>query len=331
MKNFLIFLILFLAFVLYALKVPDYYPKNIQDDFPKDFFGVTYSKKYAERLGLDWREAYIEILEDLNVKKVRIPIYWDEVETVEGEFNFEDYYYLIEEGEKRGVEFILTFGMRVPRWPECHIPSWVNMEDKNVLQEKTARMIEAVMDSFKKYDSIAYWQVENEPLLNTFGVCPKADYNFLKKEVELVKSIDDRPVIVSATGELGLWSREVKISDIFGTTMYRVVKNSYLSYIKYPYSHSFYTNKAKILKADFDKVFIVELQAEPWLTMDEILDVNSLEHLKSFSIDQFKANAQVAYNTGFERAYFWGVEWWYFRYKKANDPSYWNLAKTFFN
>ncbi len=330
MKKFLIYLIIILAFVLYVLKVPNYYPENIQDSFPDNFFGITYSKKYAEKLGLDWKEAYIDILEELNVKKVRIPVYWDEVEVNKGKFDFKDYYFLIEEGEKRGVEFILTFGMRVPRWPECHVPSWVDMSDTKKLQEETIKAIEVVVESFKGYESIVYWQVENEPLLNTFGICPRGDYEFLKKEVELVKSLDDRQIIVSAPGELSFWSREAEISDIFGTTMYRVVKNDYLSYIKYPYNHSFYTNKAKILKIDPSNIFIVELQAEPWVTMDEILKVESLEYLKSFNLEQFKANAQTAYNTGFDRAYFWGVEWWYFRYKTANDPTYWDLAKTFF-
>lgn len=332
-KKMIIFVFIFFGFclaALFLLKVPNYYPKNINSPLPNDFFGITYSKKYAEELGLDYREAYIEILNDLKPKYIRMPIYWNDIEKEEGVFNFDDYVFMIEEGEKRNVEFILSFGMRAPRWPECHIPEWINPLDEQFLQEKTLSMLKNVVEKFKNYSSIAYFQVENEPLLNTFGVCPKADYNFLKEEIRLVKSLDERPIIISATGELSLWSREIEISDVFGTTMYRVVHNPFLGYIKYPYTEGFYRAKAKALNSDFNNIFIVELQAEPWMSLEEILNLNNQEHLKSFSVDQFRANLRFAANTGFKRTYLWGVEWWYFRNKIANDPSYWNLAKDIF-
>ena len=43
-------------------------------------FGVTFSNKYATQLGLDWQDAYIKTLDDLNVKKLRLIAYWDETE-----------------------------------------------------------------------------------------------------------------------------------------------------------------------------------------------------------------------------------------------------------
>jgi hypothetical protein len=282
-------------------------------------------------LGLDWKEAYLDILDELNVKYIRIPVYWDEIEAREGVFDFSDYVFMIEEGEKRNVEFILNFGMRTPRWPECHIPAWMDDSNTDFLQDRTMLMIDETLDVFKKYDSIVYWQLENEPLLNTFGVCPKADYNFLKKEFEFVKTIDSRPIIISSTGELSLWRRETALADIFGTTMYRVVSNSSFGYFRYPYPSSFYRTKAKILKANLENVFIVELQAEPWMPVYDLLNLESEEYLKSFDIEQFKANLQFAYNTNFKKAYLWGVEWWYFRNKIANDPSYWDIAKELFN
>lgn len=322
---------LFAALLLYFLKVPSYYPKKINSEFSSDFFGVTYSKKYARELGLEWKEAYLDILEDLKVKQVRIPVYWDEIEEREGIFDFSDYIFMIEEGEKRGVEFILNFGMRTPRWPECHIPVWIDISDIPFLQDKTIVMIKEVLNTFKEYDSIVYWQLENEPLLNTFGICPKADYDFLKKEFEIVKTIDSRPVIISSTGELSLWQKEMALADIFGTTMYRVVNNSFFGYLRYPYPAGFYRTKANALNANFDNIFIVELQAEPWVPVHDLVDIENRDYLKSFDIDQFRANLQFAYNTNFKKAYLWGVEWWYFRDKVAGDSSYWNLAKTLFN
>jgi hypothetical protein len=333
MKKFfyLILILLFIFFFLfYILKTAKHYPDDINLKHEKEFFGLTYSKKQAEDLELNWKEAYIDILDELKVKNIRIPVYWDEVEKEKGVFDFSDYIFMIEEGEKRDVKFILTFGMRTPRWPECHIPSWIDIEDTDFLQERTLKMIEKTIKTFQGYENIAYWQVENEPLLNSFGLCPSSDYLFLKKEIKKVKEMDDRPVIISATGELSFWAREAGLSDVLAVTMYRVVHNKYFGYIRYPYSSDFYSAKAKFLKVKPKDVFVVELQAEPWVSKEKMLDFEDREYEKSFNIEQFEANAQIAINTGFAKAYFWGVEWWYLRHKKGGDSSYWDLAKTFF-
>ncbi len=333
MKKFfyLVLILLFVfSFLFYILKVAKHYPENINLEYEEGFFGITYSKKQAEDLGLDWKEAYIDILDELKVKNIRIPVYWNEVEKEKSFFDFSDYIFMIEEGEKRDVEFILTFGMRVPRWPECHIPSWIDQNNTDFLQERTLGLIKETIETFQTYESIVYWQVENEPLLNFFGVCPPADYRFLKEEINTVKEMDDRPIIISATGELSFWAREAKVADILGTTMYRVVHNPIFGYIRYPYSSSFYSAKAKFLKIEPEEIFVIELQAEPWIPKEKMTDFENEEYEKSFNIEQFKANAQTAIDTGFSKAYFWGVEWWYLKYKKGGDSSYWDLAKTFF-
>ena len=326
----LLFLIIPLIWIGYFLKAAKHYPADINLKHEPGFFGITYSKKYAENIGLDWQEAYIDILDELNVKYVRIPVYWDQVEKQPGVFDFSDYDFLIEEGEKRGVKFILNTGMRVARWPECHFPGWVSTTDTEALQNRTMKMLEATVSHFKKYDSIEYWQVENEPLLNSFGVCPESDYDFLKEEVAFVKTLDERPIIITATGELSFWKKEAKIADVFGSTMYRVVYNSLTGYIRYPYPASFYTKKAEMAGMDLSNVFVIELQAEPWIPEQNIPNIYDMSYQKSFDIDQFKANAQFAINTGFKRTYLWGAEWWYFKHKLGGNSDYWEFAKTLF-
>lgn len=326
----LMLIFIFLLFLVYILKIAKHYPRDITLKYDQGLFGVTYSKKYAESIGLDWREAYIEILDDLQVKKIRIPVYWDEIEEVPGVFIFSDYDFLIEEAEKRNVKVILNFGMRVARWPECHIPVWAAELDKDNLQKKVLLMLDAVIENFKNNSAIVYWQLENEPLLNSFGVCPRSDYSFLKRELDLVKKMDDRPIVISATGELSFWSREAKIADIFGTTMYRVVHNPVVGYIKYPYPSSFYRFKAKLAGIDLDRAIVVELQAEPWIPKEDIFNISDIGYQKSFNLDQFKANVQFAINTNFREVYLWGVEWWYFKHKIGGNSEYWNFAKTLF-
>lgn len=325
-----ILLVIIFSYLVYIFKIAKHYPRKIELKHEAGFFGVTYSKKYAEEIGLDWQETYLAILDELGVKKVRIPVYWDQIEKEPGVFDFSDYDFLIAEAEKRDVEVILNFGMRVARWPECHFPNWVEDSSTDYMQERTYKMIEEVVLHFKDSSAITFWQLENEPLLNSFGICPKSDYNFLKKELELVKKIDNRPVMLSATGELSFWQKEAKIADLFGTTMYRIVYNPLLGYIKYPYTSGFYKFKAKMAGIDLKKAYVIELQAEPWIPQEDIASVYKKDYQKSFSLPQFKANVQFAIDTDFASVYLWGAEWWYFKYKLAGSPEYWDFAKTLF-
>ncbi len=330
MTFWIIAIIIILLALVYVFKIAKHYPKDINLEHEPGLFGITYSKKYAESIGLDWKETYIAMLDELGVKKIRIPVYWDEIEEEPGVFNFSDYDFLIEEAEKRDVKIVLNFGMRVARWPECHFPDWASNLETNSLQEKVLVMLGAVVENFKDSPSIIYWQLENEPLLDSFGVCPKSDYNFLKKELELVKKLDKRPVMISATGELSFWKKEVKIADIFGTTMYRVVHNPFMGYVKYPYPSSFYRLKTRLAGLNLDRAVIIELQAEPWIPKEDIFNVYDTTYQKSFNLEQFRANTQFAINTGFKEVYFWGAEWWYFKHKMGENSDYWNFAKTLF-
>ncbi|OQB93158.1 MAG: hypothetical protein BWX82_00553 [Parcubacteria group bacterium ADurb.Bin115] len=294
-----------------------------------EFFGVTFSKKYATEIGLNWRELYFAILDDLQVKNIRLPIYWDEIESEKGNFNYSDYDFMISEGSKRNVRFIINIGWRLPRWPECHAPEWTNQEDLAHVQERALLMLEKTVRRYQDNPSILYWQVENEPFLNTFGICPPSDEAFFAKEVALVKSLDKRPIMVSGPGELNMWRKEAKYGDVFGTTMYRVIWNKVIGYMRYPIPAWFYRFKAWLVNIPTDKRLIVELQAEPWVPQGKIIYLSKTEADYSFSLDQFKANLQYALDTKFKQAYLWGVEWWYWQYKHG-DKSFWDLARTLF-
>ena len=325
-----LFLIVILGVALYECKFGRNYPKDISLNYPKDYFGVTYSKKFASELGLDWKDAYLKTLDELKVKYVRLPIYWDEIETIEGNYNFSDYDYLISEGEKRHVNFIINAGWRLPRWPECHAPVWTKQLNTEATREKSLKMIETVVRRYQGRDSVIYWQIENEPLLDVFGECPDSDVNFLRKEVALVKGLDDRRVLVTASGELSSWATESKIGDSIGTTMYRIVWNPWFGYFKYFIPSWVYRFKADFLKIPDDRRIIAELQAEPWVPGQQTMtEMTKEEFSRSLSLEQFKGNVQYAINVRFKQAYLWGVEWWYFQKQKGN-PEYWDFAKTLF-
>ncbi len=298
-------------------------------EYKPDFFGVTFSTKFCSELGLDWKEVYLATLDDLQVKEIRLPVYWDEIEKTPGDFDFSDYDYIISEGAKRDVKFIVNIGWRLPRWPECHAPEWAGKKSLASTQAQALKMLGVVVNHYKNEPAIIAWQLENEPFFDAFGVCPPSDENFFKKELTTVKNNDNRPVMVSATGELSGWRKEAKYGDLFGSTLYRVVWGKYTGYFRYPLPPFFYRLKAFLAGIKPENRYIVELQAEPWVPNGKMIYLTKKEANKSFNLDQFKANLQYAINVDFNKTYLWGVEWWYYQYK-TDDKSYWELARTLF-
>jgi len=327
-KKFMILLILIILFLLYLLSWKLDFSRG-----QKPSWGITFSQKYAEELGLDFKKVYLDIINELKPENLRLVAYWGYLEPEKGKFNFDDLDWQIKEAEKQNKKIILAIGHRVPRWPECHQPDWTNSLNQENFQNSLLDYLKEVVNHYKSSPSIVTWQVENEPLLSVFGQCPKPDRNFLKKEIELVKTLDPtRPILVTDSGELSLWLRSSGLSEIFGTTLYRIVWNKYIGWFKHLYPPVFYTLKANFVKKFLGtkEVMIIELQAEPWgVGGRPITDIPFDQEIKHFDLKQFKSNLEFAKKTGIKQIYLWGAEWWYWR-KTKGDDSFWQLAKSTF-
>lgn len=294
-------------------------------------YGVTFSKDFAIHLGLDWQDTYVALLDDVGVRQFRIPTYWTEIEFAKDVYNFENIDWQISEAKKRNAKIILSLGQKQPRWPECHIPDWAKNASAEERQRKLLDAIKMTVERYRNEDTISRWQVENEPFL-PFGDCPKFDEDFLDSEISLVRLIDGtRPVIISDSGELGTWYSAGKRADILGTTLYRIVWDKYLGYVKYPISSLVYRIKAAIimLATNVEKIIIIELQAEPW-GPKMIIATPIQEQYRSMDVDQFRNNIEFVKKVEFSEAYLWGGEWWYWLKTKQNDPRIWNEAKKVF-
>ena len=324
-----IIIILVLFSIFYVLKIAKHYPREITLEVKPDHFGVTFSTKYSAELGLNYQEIYEAMLSELQVKNIRIPVYWDEIEKEKGIYDFSIYDYLIDEGEKYGAKFIINLGRRVPRWPECHSPAWLGKMDNDGIEVETLKLTKTIVERYKDRESVEYWQVENEPFLGTFGVCPPLNKELLLKQFELVRSLDDREIIITSSGELKMWSDEAAIGDIFGSTLYRVVHNKWFGFIRYPLPPAFYRLKAKLAGLSPERLMILELQAEPWVPEGKIIYLTQKDIDKTMSVEQFKANLQYSINLDFRRTYAWGVEWWYWQ-KLYGDSEYWEIASKIF-
>jgi hypothetical protein len=322
-----VILLIFLLF--FSLKIPNHYPQNISLKYAPGTFGVTFSTEFCSELGLNWKDTYQAILTDLQVKYIRLPFYWDQIEVTQGHYDFSDFDYLVNEASKHNAKVIITMGRRVPRWPECHTPEWTNSQAETTKQAEIIKLIKTIVEHYKNNPDVIYWQVENEPFLGTFGTCPPLDENFLKKEFATVRALDSRPIIITGSGELSSWQQESKIGDIFGTTMYRVVYNSWLGYIHYPIPGWFYELKARLAGLIPGRFMIMELQAEPWVARGQMAYISEADINQTKRLDQFKANVQYALDIHAKQIYLWGVEWWYWQ-KLYGNPEYWETAKTLF-
>ena len=293
-------------------------------------WGITFSKRPVVDFGMNWKEVFLAILDELKVKRIRLVAYWDEIEKKEGEYDFSELDWQIDEMTKRNGEIILAMGRRVPRWPECFEPEWISSFSEEKKQEKILALISLIVNRYKHNPRIVIWQVENEPFLRTFGECPKLDKSFLDKEIARVKEIDpSRPIMITESGEFSTWIGGARRADIVGTSLYRKVYGR-LGYVKYPIPPVFYQRKTVLIKALFGKeVIAIEVQAEPWGNKpNQTMTVEEQDITMSF--EQFNQILEYTRRAGFDKAYLWGAEWWYWRKIKFNDDRFWNRAKELF-
>jgi hypothetical protein len=324
-KIFFVFLVLLFGFIFIFSQGSVYKQDKLE-------YGVTFSKKQAENLGLDWKKIYVSMFDDLGIKKIRLPAYWNEVENQEGKYRWEDLDWQINQASERQAEIILAVGARLPRWPECHFPDWTKGRLKAQVESETLDYISKVIERYKGNAQIKAWQIENEPFLSHFGDCPKFDAKFLDQEIMLARSFDSRPIVITDSGELSYWIGAAKRADIFGTTMYRDTYSKFFQhYIHYPITPAFFKFKKNLanLFASPKNWIVIEMQAEPW-GPKAYQDLSQFDRDRTMDPGKFKDMIEFGRQTGFREFYLWGVEFWYWDLKNGR-PEMWREARMLFN
>lgn len=322
MKKVSIFLGAFLAVIF----IGSYFLiKSVPPREPKTF-GITFSKFFAERFNLDWKKTYLAVFDDLGAKNVRIPVYWPEVEPEEDKWDFRDYDWQIQKAGEHGAKIILAIGRKLPRWPECHEPQWVQSEISKIKSQILLKYLEKVVNHYEDNPTVIAWQIENEPFL-PFGECPTVSGKFLDEEIKIVRQISDKPIMITDSGEFGIWFPAAGRADIFGSTLYRHVYSRIFGYITYPLPPWFFRLKLGLLKFFIGEKspIVSELQAEPW-TREALYEISIEDQLRYFNPERFKKELEYIRGTGFDTFYFWGAEWWYFL-EQNNHPEMWEIVK----
>ena len=298
--------------------------------------GTTFTSDYAKFFGLDPRATLNAMMDELGIRQFRFVSYWDEIEATEGIYDFTDLDWQFALAQQHSASVSLAIGLRQPRWPECHMPTWAESMPKDLWEIRLNDFMQAVMLRYKDSPVLKSYQLENEFFLDVFGICPDFSRDRLEREYRFVKGVDsDHPVIISRSNNaIGLPVGDPR-PDQFAISVYKRVWDKTLTkrYLEYPFPAWFYASLAgggKILTGK--DMIIHELQTEAWLpdTGEFMMnDIDSIpEQNKSLNAERLVDRIRYGEQTGMKEMDLWGVEWWYWRKSVAGDPSLWTAAQV---
>mgnify|MGYP002400257169 CR=1 FL=1 len=294
-------------------------------------FGGTFIANYARYYNLDPNETLTAMINDLGIKHLRLVSYWSEHEKSQGVYDFTELDQQFAIANQYGAKVSLAIGLRQPRWPECHLPTWAANQPASYWEPPLMKYIAAVVERYRGNPALESYQLENEFFLKAFGECPDHNRDRLVAEFDLVKRIDsDHPLIVSRSNNALGWPIGAPTPDIYGVSVYKRVwdKNFTKRYFEYPFPPQFYGSLAGISQITQGRdLMIHELQAEAWGPTDIIY--LSLEE-QDKTMDATKLSERIDYGkaSGMKRIDLWGAEYWYWRMVDHKDPSLWNAARA---
>lgn len=301
--------------------------------------GTTFVPNYARYLGVDPKETLDAIINDLDIDRIRLVSYWKDIEPLQGTYNFDELDWQFRMAEEHGTKVSLAIGMRQPRWPECHEPTWVDASrPRSEWQPALEAFIAAVVSRYKDSPVLDSYQLENEYFLDVFGECKNFERQRLIDEFNLVKRIDpDTKLIISRSNNWTVASGfpvGKPRADEFGVSTYKRVWDRTISkrYYEYPIPPWFYSVLAgggKLLTGK--DLMLHELQAESW-TPDgySIKDAPVEELYKSMDPQRLKERIKYGADTGMRTIDTWGAEWWYQMKVVRGEPQLWETAKEEF-
>lgn len=296
--------------------------------------GVSFIPDYAESLGLNPEQTMSALINDLHVKNFRLVSYWSDMEPTPGTYDFSQLDWEFQQADAAGAKVSLSLGLRQPRWPECHVPTWAANEPVDVWEPQLNQFITTVVNRYKSNPALQSYQLENEYFLQGFGECTNFSRTRLISEDQLVEKLDPNHTLIIARSNNALgWPVGKPQPDEFGISIYkRVWTPIFHRYFEYPIPAWYYAFLAGVQEIFTGKNMIVhELQAEPWPPNGKsITDISLAEQNKSMNASILSSRIKYGEATGMKTIDLWGAEYWYYRLIKEHDPSVWNVAKQAF-
>lgn len=287
----------------------------------KTQFGATFSHPHLEYLKIPLEFALEESLKQ-NFSYLRLGAYWNRIEKNPNQYDFEELIYLLNFFEKNEQKIILTLGVKGPRWPEFYWPDFIEQKSTTSpeTQEKILKFIKKVIEATKHFSCITHYQVENEPLDPSGPDNLSIAESFLKQEIELVRKLDKRPIVLTLWGNTlqsrGFFKKAEELADIIGLDLY------YKQFITQVFGKNFYKGPnqsdsalEKLINSSTKPVWITELQAEPW-EKDEAGYLS--KNPESMNSKQLQKNIERAQKLPVHEILLWGFEYWLWQ-KRQGD------------
>jgi hypothetical protein len=299
--------------------------------------GVSFDPDYAQSLGIN-PEQTMQALLNIGVRTFRLNSYWNDIEPAQNQYNFSQLDWEFKLAQQYHAKIILVVGLRQPRWPECHPPTWINTNSPEAnWQPQIETFMSKVIERYKASPSLESYQLENEYFLKGFGTCSNYTYSRprLIGEDNLIKKLDpSHSIIIGRSNNTIGYPAGKPQADEYSVSVYQRVWDARIThrYVEYPYPAWYYGFMAGFEKLFFHKKMIIgELQAEPWPPEGKsITQISLAEQNKSLDAKRLQARFNYGKATGVKQIMLWGAEYWYYRKEVLHDPSVWNVAQQEF-
>lgn len=341
------FLVILILYVASAFLFP--FPSKYVPVDTKVQFGTSYSFEQARWYGLDANASFIELAKSGKFSWIRVPYFWDQN-------NLDDLVFAAKTAGKYNVKLIVALGAKTPYFPEYHIPKDLASKIKfgqtiGINSPVALPLLEAdvnVVKALSAYDSIGWWQLENEPFLanvNNWKISP----NLLVWEIGAVRKVDpkQRPIILNSAGA-SIFSRDssqllsfLKPGDVYGVNAYFKTQGTYLFsfnffgkdiYVPWPKFLVWPVQSWYLISPDFNKMrkqvevkgikfWVLEVQAEPYIRDLPSAAANNF----SFKPGDISGAASYIRSSNVESIGLWGAPFWLYR-EKIGDKSWINAA-----
>jgi hypothetical protein len=313
-------------------------------------YGVNFSCKRAQFFGEDCAALFTRVLTELDVRHVRLSVYWSDVEGEPGVYDFHAIDDLLAIADAHDARVTVTIGMKAQRFPEYWLPTWLRLaaqippdvfpEDSPLIQKHLFPFLEAAARHVGDHPAVEAIQVENEPFVHFEGHANgwRIRRDFLAREIATVRAADPgrHPIVVSHASWLrrdDTWRWILEHADVLAQSVYTKRQRGPWPWLYiFPYRLGHFTpnlpGQAKAAHAAGKTLWIAELQAEPY--EQPTVDVRRIptHAAASFSPRWFRENIKLARRSGATRVYLWGVEWWYYLRDTRGEPELWETARA---
>ncbi|MBD1866328.1 beta-galactosidase [Oculatella sp. FACHB-28] len=310
--------------------------------------GTTFSQLQCQYINLNYQEAFRQIC-SLGLKRIRLCSYWHEIEPLENSFDFTTLDWLLDESHRHGIEVILTVGMKAPRWPEFHFPSWLAaQQDTSITSQPvdhnaaianyTLRFIQKVIEHTRDAPNLKYWQIENEPFTRLAITSGRyLSYEFVRQEVELARTLALPRQKLLLTNAITLpdagsneddraFQESLSLADAVGINVYTQVPDGNLSSYLQPSPAYWYKLNAwqQQLSTSGKEAWVSEAQAEPW-EPNHLVALDAVQYPSS-SPQQTSGLVNLLVDLGYRTILLWGCEYWYWHQQNGRDR-WWNTIE----